>query len=175
MFKLQPNTPVPTIPSSAFLLDVNVFPNGWASESDEKGVIVAGRDFYLPNAPGHSFQEIYRRPNDKKASEKFKVYLDGEFNVSAKYQPAVPFAPPPEIAFKSKIADEYYFACGVDQAPQCKLLARYRNYFVFFYFDLSTNESPGGLTYSEIEYVLEALEAKASNALSASPDTTSTK
>jgi hypothetical protein len=175
IFKLQPSVPVPTIPASAFLLEADVFPKKWVSFSDESGVMVAGRSFGIPNAPGQVFQEVYRRPNNKKASEKFEVYLEGEFNVSIKYQPAVPFAPPLEIPFKSKIADEYYFACGVNEVPQCKMLARYRNYFVFFYFDLSTKESLGGLTYSEIEHVLESLESKVSEALSASTDATPTK
>lgn len=72
----------------------------------------------------------------------------------------MPFAAPPQITFQSKIADEYYFACGVDIISSCGMVARYHNYFVFLYFDLATKEQPGGLTYSEIEHVLEAFEAK---------------
>jgi len=167
--RLQSKTPVAASPpASAFLLDSDVFPRGWTFESDEQGVIVAGRDFYLPNAYGHSFQEVFRRPNDNEASKKYKTYLSGEFNVSGARQPAIPFVPPPEITFKSNIANEYYFACGVDVIPQCKMLARYRNYFVYLYLNLSTNTEPGGLTYSEIEHVLEALESKVSDAFNIS-------
>jgi hypothetical protein len=171
----QPSTSATQIPASAFLLGSNVFPSGWKFESSEDGIIVAGRDFYLPKAYGHSFQEIYRRPNDNEASKKFKVYLEGEFNVSGTHQPAQPFSLPPEITFKSKIADEYYFACGIDVIPQCKMLARYQNFFVFLYFDLSTKNELGGLTYTEIQRVLEALEAKASDLLSDSNNITPTK
>jgi hypothetical protein len=161
LYSSQSKTPVVVSPpASAFLLDSDVFPKGWTFESDEQGVIVAGRDFYLPNASGHSFQEVFRRPSENEASKKYKVYLEGEFNKS--------FTSTPEITFKSKIADEYYFACGVDVVPSCKMLARYHNYFVYFYFDLITNKEPGGLTYSEIEHVLKALESKVSDAFNTS-------
>lgn len=165
LYTAQPKTSVSSTPASAFLLDASVFPTGWVSYSDDPGTIVAGRDFGIANVPGHSFQEVYRRPSNDDASKKYKVYLAGEFNVSGTHQPAVPFALPGEITFKSKIADEYYFACGVDVIPQCKMLARYQNYFVFLYFDVSTKKSLGGLTYPEIERVLESLEIKVSNVL----------
>lgn len=166
---LQSSMPAESAPANALLLEPDVFPNGWTFESDEMGVIVAGRDFYLPNAYGHSFQEIYQRPSNYQAHQKFKTYLEGEFNVSIEDQSSVPFTSPSEITFKSQIADEYYFACGVNEIPQCKMLARYQNYFAFFYFELATTE-PGGLTYSEIEDVLEAFEAKVSEALNISSE-----
>ena len=167
IFETQPSISIASPPANAFLLEADVFPKRWVSFSDENGTIVAGRSFGIANEPGKAFQEVYRRPNDNEASMKYKVYLRGEFNKS--------FASTPEITFQSKIADEYYFACGVDVVPSCGMLARYHNYFVYFYFDLSTKEEPGGLTYSEIEHVLEALEAKVSNALSISTNPTPTK
>jgi hypothetical protein len=64
----------------------------------------------------------------------------------------------------------------VDVIPQCKLLARYRNYVVFFYFAHAVEGDPnGGLTYLEIEHVLETLETQVSNVLSTSTDTTPAK
>ena len=156
--------------ASALLLEVDVFPKRWSAFSDENGTIVATRSYYIPHEPGQVFQEVYRRPTAEDASEKFKEYLSGSFNESKIRQPFVPFSPPPEITFQSQIADEYYFACGVDEAPQCKMLARYRNYFVYFYFDVSIEESRGGLTYPEIVTVLEALEAKVLSVLSNSID-----
>ena len=165
----QTGPPIASPPASAFLLEADVFPKGWVpSPEDEKGEIVAGRDFHLPTVAGHAYQEIHRRPNDWLASEKYKVYLEGEINVRK-------FAPPPEITFHSKIADEYYFACGVDRIPSCGMVARYHNYFVFFYFDLFTKEQPEGLTYAEIEHVLEAFEAKVTDLFSVPAEATSVK
>lgn len=161
--RTQSNPSVESPAASAFLLNVDVFPEGWvlspSSPSDETE-IYGTRDFGNPNVAGHSFQDIFRRPNDWSASDKYKVYLEGEFNTSTEHQPSVPYTPPPEITFRSKIADEYYFACGVEMIASCKMIARYHNYFVFFFFDLDTKEQPGGLTYGEIEHVLEAFEAK---------------
>jgi|CXWL01.1.fsa_nt_gi hypothetical protein len=173
---VQMSTPVASIPAIDFLLEANMLPAGWeASPCDTSlcrdgggGDTAAERDFYLPNAPGHALQEVYRFSDERAASDKFKVYMEGNFNESEVRQPFVPFAPPQEITFKSQVADEYYFACGVDVIPQCKMLARYQNYFVYFYFDHATEQEPGGLTYAEIERVLEALEGKVAALLTAS-------
>ena len=162
------STPIASIPAMAFLLEANVFPDSWkASLCDTRlcrdgdgGNTAAERDFYLPNASGHAFQEVYRFSDERVAGDKFKVYKDANFNESRIHQPFVPFTPPPEITFESQIADESYFACGVDVVPQCKMLARYRNYFVYFYFDHVTEDEPGGLTYTEIEQILKALDDK---------------
>ncbi|MCS7017412.1 MAG: hypothetical protein NZM42_15015 [Gemmatales bacterium] len=91
-----------------------------------------------------------------------------DYTESEVRRPFVPFAPPAEITFESQIADEYYFACGVDVVHQCQMLARYRNYFVYFYFDVTTQQDPGGLTYAEIERVLRALEDKVAALLNVS-------
>lgn len=173
IFPVQPNTTLPPMSADDLLLDVDAFPEGWNSspcdtnlcKQDSSGITAAERDFYLPNIPGHVYQEVFHFPDDGQAKDKFAVYMSGNFNEADVRQPFVPFTPPPEITFKSKIADEYYLACGIDVIPQCKLLSRYENYFVYFYFDLSTGEERGGLTYSQIEKVLEALEVHASNKL----------
>ena len=135
-----------------FLLGADVFPAGWDGPSfsqDEESEVMSTRSFYKPNEVGHAYQDIYRRSNDWSASDQYKTYLESDFKS---------LVPPAEIAFRSKIADEYYFACGVDLVTTCRMIARYHNYFVYFYFDLSTKEQPGGLTYAQIEHVLEAFE-----------------
>jgi hypothetical protein len=164
----QADPPVASPSASAFLLDSTVFPEGWVGDTSKMSETLGDRDFSKPGVAGHAFQEIYRYPNDWSASQKYKVYLEGEINVRK-------FTPPPEITFRSKIADEYYFACGVDLIPSCAMVARYHNYFVFFYFDLYTKEQPEGLTYAEIEHVLEALEARVTNLFSVPTETTPIK
>lgn len=79
---IQPSAPLASPPASAFLLGIDVFPKRWAYYSDEKGEIVARRFFGIRDEPGQAFQEVYRRSNDQEASEKYKVYLEGEFSIS---------------------------------------------------------------------------------------------
>lgn len=158
-FGAQSSQPVASPAAAAFLLGIDAFPKGWVSSIYEQSEFVGGQDFYKPKIAGHAFQDIYRHPNDGSASDKYRIYLESEFKVSTVRQPFVPFAPPPEVRFQSKVADEYYFACGIEMIASCKMIARYRNYFVFFYFELATKEQ-SGLTYAEIEHVLEAFETK---------------
>lgn len=172
------NSPVVSIPAIDFLLEAETFPSGWIAtpcdtslcRNGGNGDTAAERFFYLPQAPGQALQEAYRFSSEKTASSKFNVYLESSLGSLSE-----PFIPS-DIQSGSQVADEYYFACGFDdKIPQCQLLGRYRNYFVYFYFDLATKQDPGGLSSAEIEKVLQALETRASNLLnSSSGSTTST-
>jgi hypothetical protein len=165
--------PSDSVSASALLLEPISFPDGWAGSPCDTslcrqgggGVTAAERDFYRAEAPGHVLQEVYRFLDNQAASHKFSVYRATDFDkpeMSFHYEP---LAPPPEISFRSQIADEYYFACGVEDVPLCRMVARYRNFFVYIYFDHATEKNAGGLTYSQIEHVLEALETKVAQAL----------
>ena len=75
----------------------------------------------------------------------------------------VAFEPPAEFSFQSRVADESYLACGWLRGAQCYVMVRYRNYVTYVILDLE-GEYEGrvsrGLTYEEIEAVVEAMDAK---------------
>lgn len=84
----------------------------------------------------------------------------------------VRFAPPAEISFQSKVADEFYMACGWWRWAYCEVIARYRNYVVDLRMDqqaeLEGNKSYG-LTYAEVETIIKAMDAKFAEALDSLP------
>jgi hypothetical protein len=149
--------------ATALLLDEKSFPPGWVTDpEDNNGEAYADRTFegVGSKTPGVSFEEVYVFLTEQGAKKKYTEYVNGEFNQSPVRSPFVAFKPPAEINYKSKIADEYYFVCGVDVVPRCELLLRYRNYFILFNFDHATDDYPYGLTYPQIEKVLADLETK---------------
>jgi hypothetical protein len=163
----------PTMPAAlSFLVEIDSFPNGWTSTScnsslceKDGGLSSAGQDYYLTGASGHVYEEVYRFSRNEEAAREFSIYKENSFNKSDVRSPFTAFQPPSDIKFESKIADEHYLACGVDVIPQCEFIARYKNYMIYFYFDRSTPESPGGLTSAEIENVLVSLEVKVTDVL----------
>jgi hypothetical protein len=160
------------VPSKNLLVDISSFPEGWQDTGcttllcrKSGGVTAARNRYFNPSAAGSAYEEVFRFPDEKGASKKFAVYRNGNFNPSPVRSPFVPFVPPEDITFKSKIADEYYLACGMDVISECSMLARYDNYFVYFFFAHWISENPEGLTSSEIQKVLEDLEEKVSKEL----------
>ena len=87
------------------------------------------------------------------------------------------FKPPPEISFHSKIADEFFLACGWLYGAQCHIISRYRNYVTFLSLDLES-EYQGyttvGMTYAEIELIVRAMDTKFADFLEPVPIATST-
>jgi hypothetical protein len=163
----------PTMPAAlSLLVEIDSFPKGWTSAScnsslceKDGGLSLAGQDYYLKGASGHAYEEVYRFSSNEEAGRIFSTYKDNSFNKSDVRSPFSTFQPPSDIKFESNIADESYLACGVDVIPQCQFIARYKAYLIYFYFDRSSLESPGGLTYPEIENVLVKLEAKVADVL----------
>lgn len=88
------------------------------------------------------------------------------------------FKQPPEITFYSEIADEFFLACGWLYGAQCHVIARYRNYVTYMTLDLDGQSYNGyttiGLTYPEMETILNAMDAKFAEFLNAFPLATST-
>jgi len=89
----------------------------------------------------------------------------------------IAFKSPPEIGFHSEIADEFFLACGWLYEAQCHVISRYRNYVTFLSLDLESEykgHTTVGLTYSEIELVVRAMDTKFAEFLSEYPLATPT-
>ncbi len=175
-------TPLPgwRSPVSALLVDDSAFPKGW----------VRVREFPVTPDPtiNHVYrkwwgqawgdartadQAIWRAYTIEDAQEKYKE-LRRQPMLLQTYTPKpwdevyIEFRPPPEIGFRSQVADEFYLACGWLEVAQCHVIARYRNYVTYMVLDLEAQYEGHinhGLTYAEIETVLRAMDAKFAEAM----------
>lgn len=155
------------------------FPEGWSvdpcNRCEENGE--SNRIFGLPDTPGHVVQRVFYFAGDGEAAQAFQTYRASDL-VEATHEvrrPSTVLRRPPDIAYRSPIADEQYLACGVDVVPICRAGLRYGNYFAYFYFALTSryyfdylepdevgNKASfdrAGLTLSEVETVLRAMDA----------------
>jgi len=104
------------------------------------------------------------------AKRKFQRYKETDLTETAPVArtPFSPFQPPPEITYRSPIADEQYLGCGVDVVPRCRAGLRYGRYFVYFSFSLDSGYADGrkihssGLNLEEIEPILRAMDERVS-------------
>jgi hypothetical protein len=96
------------------------------------------------------------------AQTKFQTYREVEFRELQ--SPNRTFRPPPEITYRSPIADEYYLGCGIDEVPACRAIMRYGNYFIYFYFDIDDGQGDG-LKMEEVEPILRAMDARVTSVL----------
>ncbi len=156
-----------SVPASDLLVDVSVFPEGWSSSictsSDcrkDGGITSAEGDYYVKGQEGHVFEEVYRFTTTDDAINLYNSYYKGETKKPDVREPFEEFTSPKEVHFESKFAEKGDLVCGVDVIPQCKYFAQYENYFIYFYFDHAIEKGDGGLTYDEIEIVLEEFEGK---------------
>lgn len=159
-------------------VDVSALPTGWSaelqSERDYPQANHAQRAFSNPPATGLVSQDIWRAYTTADAEEKYAELRQSQFQPRlAPEEMVAPWEPPEEINFQSDIADEYYLACGWEEWAYCQYLARYRNYVTYLRLDrqakMDTHRSEG-LTYAEIETVLEAADAKFGTTFEQFPD-----
>lgn len=171
-------TPLPNVSSVDLLLDLRAFPQQWEVNPCTKsprcfGETDAYRAFIIAGVPGHVSQEITRFDSVEAAHAEFQAIRDKAFKRSTipSQQPSTDFLPPPEITYRSVIANEYYLGCGIDIVPACDAIFRYRNYFVEFFFNVDAGYVDGaeikgnGLKIKEIEPILRAMDEKASSVL----------
>lgn len=165
-------TPTPILgpPARVFILTDEVYPPDWKALPCETDLCQNGdatyQQFFTPqaNEPGQFVQEVYRYETVGAASEKYAIYRSANFH-RAQFDPdGTEYAPPPELLYVSPIADEYYFACGHEFGLVCRMVARYRNYFVYFSFFMESNDSYG-LTYTEVERILKWLDEQTASQL----------
>jgi hypothetical protein len=70
-----------------------------------------------------------------------------------------PWNKPTEITYTSSIADQYHLACGPVRTQlqlQCRMIARYKEYYVFFFAYLSDD----GLNFEHLEDILRNIDQK---------------
>lgn len=173
-----PLAPMPRIPARDLLLDDQAFPEDWDVHPCEpdcrrlEGATHAERSLYIIGVPGHAIQDVSRLESVEAARAKFQTYRRVVFR--KKLPPQVPsseFLPPPEIHYRSRIADDYYFGCGVDIVPACRAIARYGQYFVYFFFNVDRGAADGeiieseGLKIEEVEPILRALDERVATRL----------
>lgn len=170
-------TPLPgwRSPVNALFVDESAFPDGWQIGSvqgatTDPSVNHIARE-WEGGKYGLAFQSIWRAYTVADAEEKYDELLASQFKPSRPLYPGtvfVPFEPPTEIDFQSRIADEYYLACGWWDTAYCEVVARYRNYVVEMRLGRAAEYEGNindGLTYPEIVVVLRAMDAKFTEAI----------
>jgi hypothetical protein len=178
--------PTPTPPPgwrslvSDLLLGDDAFPEGWARIRDlPKGSLTdptvnhVYRSWWnAAQGVGKTDQAIWRSYTIEDAIHQY-TELRQQGMLLPNYTPSpwdffVEFKPPPEIDFRSQIADQFYLACGWLYGAQCHVIARYHNYVTYASLDLEA-EYEGhidhGLTYPEVDTVVRAMDAKFAEAL----------
>lgn len=155
-------------PARNLLLDAKAFPKNWEVDpcepdcSRREGETKALRVFGIVDVPGHVIQDVFRLESVEAAQTKFQTYREVEFRELQ--SPNRTFRPPPEITYRSPIADEYYLGCGIDEVPACRAIMRYGNYFIYFYFDIDDGQGDG-LKMEEVEPILRAMDARVTSVL----------
>lgn len=175
-------------PVGELLVEDNAFPEGWVRIRDlppdamtDPTIRHVYRSWWgQAEGRGKAEQAIWRSHTIADAKEWYTELREGQFYVRRTPTPPdfyVEFEPPDQIDFQSQVADEFYLACGWRIWARCEVVARYRNYVVNMDWELEA-EYEGhvthGLTYSEIEVVVRAMDAKFAEALetfsTSSPD-----
>jgi hypothetical protein len=175
--------PAPAVPTGDLLLDEDPFPEEWEVFSCEPHCDrrerngESGRSFGVVDVPGHVIQDVFYFDGEWAAKIKFRRYeetdLPDAVDPNSVRTPRTVFSPPPEIEYRSPIADDQYLGCGIDVVPACRAGLRYGNYFIYFYFDLRSSYyfdyldevqaekmlgDEGGLTLLQVEAILRAMD-----------------
>lgn len=172
---------------SGLLLEDDSFPEGWERIRDHPQGSLADptinhvyRSWWgKAQGNGKADQAIWRATSIADSRPHYDELRGSQFEPSrplASGTTYVPFEPPTAIDFQSKVADEFYLACGWWDWAYCEVIARYRNYVVEMSLDLEAEYegySTRGLTYADIETVVEAMDAKFAEFLNAFPLDTS--
>lgn len=156
---------------SDLLAEESAFPRHWVvlhseDTSTDPAVNHVVRRWGRPGTPGTVTQAIWRVYTVSRARSKYEELRNSQFRPSRPLPPGtvfVQFEPPSEFSFQSQTADEFYLACGWWDTAYCEIIARYRNYVVDMRLEREA-ELDGhrtyGLTSSEIEAVVKAMDAK---------------
>lgn len=188
----RPRMPPPgwRSPVVALLLDESDLPEGWQVDLEfPQGRITdptinhVAREWWNPHKGSAGImQSIWRAYTIEDAQRKYNQ-LRHESILVGTYTPQpwddvyIEFRPPEEIEFRSQVADEFYLACGWLEWPHCHVIVRYRNYVTAMTLDLEAKYEEHvyqGLTYSEIEAIVRAMDAKFADFLRTHPIVTPT-
>ena len=149
------------------LLDESVFPARWLAQAcepqcdrDERSGH-ALRNFYIEGSSTDSDQEVSYIGKEEDASAAFQRRA-GPKGRNVLHIPNIEYLPPPQIAYRSPIADEQSLVCGVsDNIPECYSVLRYGNYLIEWRFELAKwlwIESEEGLQLEEVEAILREMD-----------------
>jgi hypothetical protein len=190
---VSPFQPTPTpLPGwrvlvSDLLIEDGIFPVGWTRIRDwpldslsDVTINHVYRSWWGEAADvGKVEQSIWRAFTIADAKALYAELRQSQFGLTRTPNPAlpdeinIPYQSPAEIQYQSAVADEYYLACGWSGFPRCVALARYRNYVAEIITDWQTIGPDGrqrdGLTYTEVENVIMAMDAKFSEFLATLP------
>jgi hypothetical protein len=167
-------------PVSKLIVDDSAFPKDWVvlftedTKTDPETNHVGRRWGYMSGAKAE--QGIWRAYTIADAEEKYKSLRSSQFQPTQTLLPGtifVEFKPPIEITFQSRLADEFYLACGWWGWSYCEVVARYRNYVTDVRMDLQADRGgvhTDGLTYEEVENIIKTMDAKFSKFLSGYPE-----
>jgi len=116
----------------ALILDANDFPEGvyleqLYSPSKSGAGNSASRSFSF--ATDLLLQEIISTKNPNHAKD---IFIEESESVFDEDNFRGPWKTPPQVNFQSIIANNYRVACGMSGVYQCRMIATYDNYFVFF-------------------------------------------
>lgn len=177
---LGPPPPGWRSPVAGLLLDGTDLPEGWQVDLGfPEGRIMdptinhVAREWWNPEKGSAGImQSIWRAYAIEDAQEKY-IELRQSPVLLSRFTPSpydfyVEFRPPSEIGFQSQIADEFYIACGWIVWSYCEVVTRYRNYVVDMQLNLEAEHAEHvshGLTYSEIDAVVEAMDARFAEAM----------
>ena len=186
---VAPTPPGWRSPVAELMLDASNFPDGWQVDLNspqdlfmDPTVNHVGRELWNPEKGSAGIlQSIWRAYTVGDAKKKYTELRQSPI-LLARFTPSpydyyVEFLPPAEISFQSRVADEFYIACGWVEWSYCEVVARYRNYVVDLQLPLEANSQGRvrqGLTFTEIEESLEAMDTKFADFLEAFPLSTST-
>lgn len=150
-------------------VDENAFPPEWKPQLLQEADAAQDanhvhRRFSAPPSSGIGSQDIWRAYSIENAEKKYSELRESQFQPRLPPEEMVaPWEPPPQIDFQSTVADDYYFACGWEEWASCQFLARYDNYVTYLRLDrhaVMNGLESEGLTYEQIEAVLNAVDNK---------------
>lgn len=167
-------TPTPTPPPGWYsdlrelFVDEAAFPSGWRAHMYQETNVHpranhVRRRFSSPFLPGVVTQDVWRAYTIGDAERKFAEEAEGWCFVHGGWYtrfPTTSFCFPPEITYRSKVADEWCLTCGMDVTLECHFAARYRNYVVRLRVPMSEKGYMYGLTFNELDGLLEGIDAQ---------------
>jgi hypothetical protein len=83
--------------------------------SDSEGAVTYGR----VDVPGYVLQSNYRIYSVEAAKAYYRHVFDIESNKTPA-PPHTPFVPPPEVAYRSPIADDFFLGCGLTKSRRAE-------------------------------------------------------
>jgi hypothetical protein len=153
------------------LIDSSILPAGWDLSEGESTTVSDPTTNHVSRTWRHHvngslvWESVWRAYTIDDAKDKYHE-LSQEFGpprISTDGHIYVEFRTPAEIDFRSQLADEYHLACRWWDRPYCLAIARYRNYAVELRMDQQAELNgvqASGLTYSEMEALIKATDAR---------------